>query len=76
MAEFCVDCWNKIMESNEDPKTFTLSPYLDLCEGCGQYKPVIISIKRRYFIRLWFSEHFPRKSRSAPGRAGRKTRRG
>lgn len=46
MAEFCVDCWNEMNESNYSADSFILSEYLDLCEGCGEYKNVIIKIRR------------------------------
>ncbi len=48
MAEFCVDCWNKIMESNDPPQKFIISRELDLCEECGEWKRVIIRVKGRY----------------------------
>ncbi len=42
MAEFCVDCWNELNGSNNTEKDFILSENLDLCEGCGELKNVII----------------------------------
>ncbi len=51
MAEFCVDCWNELNDSNNSEKDFILSEHLDLCEGCGELKNVII--KEREFT---FSE--------------------
>lgn len=68
MSEYCVDCWNTIMETEEDPKMFILSPYLDLCEGCGQNKPVIVKVKRRYFFHLWWREHFPKNAEKKSGK--------
>ena len=56
MAEFCLECWNKLLETNDPPKKFVLSRELDLCEECGQYKRVIVVIKRRYLIKEWFEE--------------------
>lgn len=50
MAEFCLDCRNKINETNDSPKKYHLSRGLDYCEECGQWKSVIISMKRRYIL--------------------------
>lgn len=47
MAEFCVDCWNELNDSNNSEKDFILSEHLDLCEGCGELKNVII-IEREF----------------------------
>ena len=51
MAEFCLDCWNKLMETQDPPKKFHLSEELDFCEECGQWKPVIICVRKRYLIK-------------------------
>ena len=56
MAEFCLDCWNKIMGTDDPPKKYILSRDLDLCEECGEWKPVIIRGKRRYLAAEWFRE--------------------
>ena len=45
MAEFCLDCLIRISKSNYTEKDFTLSKYLDLCEGCGEMKKVVIGKK-------------------------------
>ena len=42
MAEFCLDCWNKMNEMKDPPCGYILSRELDLCEGCGEYKRVIV----------------------------------
>jgi len=42
MAEFCLDCWNKINGTNEPESDYYMSKHPDLCEGCGKYKKVII----------------------------------
>ena len=54
MAEFCLECWNKIMSTTDSPKKYILSKELDFCEECEQWKPVIIRVKRRYWIDNWF----------------------
>ena len=47
MSEFCLECWNKINESNHRPIRYIFSWRKDLCEECGQYKRVVIA------ERLW-----------------------
>ena len=42
MAEFCLECWNKINETKDSKWRYILSLHKDLCEECGQYKRVII----------------------------------
>lgn len=38
MAEFCLDCLNKIMETNYKRRHVVLFSGYDLCEECGEYK--------------------------------------
>ena len=49
MAEFCLDCWNELNETNDSKFRYILSWEKDLCEGCGQYKRVII-VERRWSL--------------------------
>ena len=51
MAEFCLECWNRLNETTYDEKKYVISKDLDLCEGCGEWKPVIIMERRAYYIR-------------------------
>jgi len=41
MAEFCLDCWNKLNHTHLTQEDVILSAELDLCEGCAQMKPTI-----------------------------------
>lgn len=41
MAEFCLDCWNRIHGTRFAPRDVKTD--LDLCEGCGQQKPVVVA---------------------------------
>ena len=50
MAEFCLDCWNKINKTEENEKKYVLSKDLDLCEGCGEWKRVIIMERKAYYM--------------------------
>lgn len=45
MAEFCLDCWNRLNGTHYTPEEVSLE--MDLCEGCGQWKPVVAAIGRR-----------------------------
>lgn len=45
VAEFCLDCWNELNHTNYHELTVTLSDDLDLCEGCGQWKPVVVLLQ-------------------------------
>ncbi len=48
MAEFCLECWLENSETDM-PKRYVLSKYLDLCEGCQEYKQVVIREKIPFF---------------------------
>ena len=43
MAEFCIDCWNKMNGTDYTERDVRTEE--DLCEGCGQWKPVIVSFR-------------------------------
>lgn len=46
MAEFCLDCWNKLNKTRFTEKEYVLSKEPDLCEECGQWKLVIVRVRR------------------------------
>ncbi len=50
MAEFCLECWNKLNKRNDSERKYIISDYLDLCEGCGEWKPVIIMERTSYYL--------------------------
>ena len=56
MAEFCLDCWNKLNNESNTEDSCTLSDDLDFCEGCGEMKRVFISYKRPSFWKRHFSK--------------------
>lgn len=46
MADFCKECAAKCLGFTEDElKRAVMTDYPDLCEGCGQMRPVVIRIK-------------------------------
>lgn len=47
MAEFCLDCWNKMEHTDFTEKEAKLTRRLELCEGCGEYKRVLTDIPYR-----------------------------
>ncbi len=52
MAEFCLDCLNKRNNTNYTKREFVISKELNLCEGCGELKHVIIA-KRGIHYYMW-----------------------
>ena len=47
MAEFCLDCWNKLNHTRLAKEDVILSDDFDLCEACAEMKPVIKAIAPR-----------------------------
>lgn len=47
MAEFCLNCWNKMNGRSDSSNKYFLSKDLELCEGCGKWTHVII-MERTY----------------------------
>lgn len=35
MAEFCLECWNKIMDTKDSKRKFVMTRDLELCEECN-----------------------------------------
>jgi len=53
MAEFCVDCMRRECEeigAYFSERDWIISKESDLCETCGEWKPVVIRRKRFRFI--------------------------
>lgn len=51
MAEFCLDCLNAFGEPRFKRYQVIESPYYCLCEGCEQYKPVVIGFSSVELLR-------------------------
>ncbi|MGN1008494.1 MAG: hypothetical protein ACI4PV_06070 [Butyricicoccus sp.] len=50
MAEFCLECWNMLNDTKYTERELVLSHFPDLCEGCGQYKKVVVRERRLKFL--------------------------
>ena len=50
LAEFCIECFNRIMGADYALERFIISKDYDLCEECGEIKPIIVRVKRRYLL--------------------------
>ena len=44
MAEFCLECFNQMNDTKLTDKEVILED--DLCEGCGEVKPCVMTIKK------------------------------
>ena len=77
MAEFCVECWNKLCNKDLPAKEYILSRYPELCEHCGEYKKVVIMERRDALFRyvrpfvimyenfyLWYEKRREKKENS------------
>lgn len=61
MAEFCLDCWNDMNETNDPPRKYIISKELSFCEGCGAWKNTIVMERQSYFMRKFRYILFPVK---------------
>ena len=50
MAEICLDCLHKISNAKYGKYKYILSKELDLCEECGEFKPVVIMERNAYYV--------------------------
>ncbi len=50
MAEFCLDCMNALDGTRYTERDVILSRWLELCEGCGEMRRVVIDYRRN----KWF----------------------
>lgn len=53
MAEFCLKCFNQLNETKYTEAELVLSGELDLCEGCGRMRRVVVGERKfRWLYRL------------------------
>lgn len=59
MAEFCLEYWSRINGIHLTERDVILPKDLDLCEGCGAYKHVIVIYregKLGYDLNCWIKK--------------------
>ena len=54
MAEFCLKCFQRYFNENAEKNELIISKDLDLCEGCADYKHVVIGYRRIPSIKKLF----------------------
>ena len=52
MAEFCKDCAVKILGLPAKSLIMSDESDPDLCEGCGEIKPVVVGLKETWYERI------------------------
>ena len=60
MAEFCFDCFKEMMETEDKQWQYVLTDDLELCEGCGRYKRVVV---RERFLSQLKKVLFPKRKK-------------
>ena len=50
MAEFCLACYNRLNHTNYEKYQVKEEPFI--CEGCGEWKPVVVGFRRRGWFRF------------------------
>ena len=49
VAEFCLDCWNRINGTHDPADRYLLSKNLSLCEWCEKATHVIVAMRGHHF---------------------------
>lgn len=57
MAEFCMECLNRISETNFKEEDFIMSEALEFCEECCKFKHIVI-VRKKYFCAKRFLNFF------------------
>ena len=53
MAEFCLECWNKINGTNHPESRYVMSKEVEFCEECWGLKRIVIKEKERHSLLDW-----------------------
>ena len=61
MAEFCLDCWNALNGFDDPQESYVMSWGIELCEGCGEWKRVVIRKRKHYLLRYFINRLCKRK---------------
>ena len=59
MSEYCLDCWNRINGTNDEESKYIISKDIYLCEGCAEFKNVVIEERKHYYKRKFNFIFFP-----------------
>ena len=57
MAEFCLDCFNKLHGTNYTKWDVVLSWGNDFCEECCEFKRTVVVILDKHSFLRWFFGH-------------------
>jgi len=66
MAELCVKCYQQECEEMGEPfaeRGLVISKDADLCETCGEWKPVVVRQKKLHFLYLLTARVFSWKQK-------------
>jgi len=66
MAKLCVKCYQQECEEMGEPfaeRGLVISKDDDLCETCGEWKPVVVRQKKLWFLYQLMARVFARKHR-------------
>lgn len=58
MAEFCLECWNKINDTNKPESKYVMSKEVGFCEECWELKKVVIKEKDDRGFLNWLIQDF------------------
>lgn len=61
MAEFCKECFKSkvvVPSDNITDDMLMMSAAYDICEGCGEYKQMVVGVENKYETK-WFSCDMP-----------------
>ena len=50
MSEFCFDCYKEYFDENAKIERLKIDKEPDLCEGCGEFKPIVMGEKPESFL--------------------------
>lgn len=50
MAEFCLECWNELNDTEDSQRKYIMSDDVWLCEGCGKWKKVVVVERKIYYL--------------------------
>lgn len=61
MADFCLECWNKLNKTDYKPSEYILSKERYFCEECNEFKNVIVVERKYYYLHKFRYLLFPFK---------------